>query len=138
MLLPLEKNVEKFTAHPVTTVTLQEDSLNTYVKEKVAAVARKLGYIVATNRSSIITSTTDHYSRFATSKPDLYLYCPKHHCGFVVEKDYLLGMVTENKIRNSNLQAHLLGKIGRRLDVSTEMWNSSSTNKDLRPNYQLC
>ena len=54
MLLPLEKNVQKVTARPVTTVTLQEESLNTYVKEKVAAVARKLGYIVVTNRSSII------------------------------------------------------------------------------------
>ena len=46
--------LKKFTARPVTTVTLQEESLNTYVKEKVAAVARKLGYNVVTNRSSII------------------------------------------------------------------------------------
>ena len=29
MLLPLEKNVQKVTAQPVTTVTLQEESLNT-------------------------------------------------------------------------------------------------------------
>ena len=45
--------LKKFTARPVTTVTLQEESLNTF-KEKVAAVARKLGYIVVTNRSTII------------------------------------------------------------------------------------
>ena len=48
MLMSLEENVQKVATRPVSTVTLQEESLNTYVKEKLAAVARSLGYIVAT------------------------------------------------------------------------------------------
>ena len=37
MLLSLEENVQEVATRPVSTVTLQEESLNTYVKEKVAA-----------------------------------------------------------------------------------------------------
>ena len=108
MLLSLKENVQEVATRPVSTVALQEESLNTYVKEKIAAVARSLGYIVATNKS---TSPMDHYSRFASSKPDLYMCSRQHHCGFVVEHNYLQGMVTENKINNSNPRAQLLGNM---------------------------
>ena len=115
------------------------------IDEEVAVITRNwpyldwstiLGYIVATNKSVVITHSTDHYSRFATSRPDLYMYSPNHHCGFIVteqgvvteEEDHLQGVVTENKIkiRNSNPEAQLLGNI--RLSNSQLMiWGAIQT-----------
>ena len=55
MLMPL-KNFQEFEG---TTVTLQEETLNLYVRNKVTAVARRLGYTVATNKSAVITMGQD-------------------------------------------------------------------------------
>ena len=63
-----------------TVVVLDERSLNLFIKDKVSAVARTLGSTVATDRSMVITSR--QFSRFATSKPDLYMFSQKHDCGF--------------------------------------------------------
>ena len=85
------------------------------IDEEVAVITRNwpyldwstiLGYIVATNKSVVITHSTDHYSRFATSRPDLYMYSPNHHCGFIVteqglsQKKKITQGVTENTCIN--------------------------------------
>ena len=106
----IKKMLVSFQEFEIHTVTIQEETLNVYVKDRITAVAERIGYTVATNKSAVLTSPTNHYSRFATSRPDLYMYSSKHHCSFVLNnQDYLEGVVTENKIPTSNPQAQLLG-----------------------------
>ena len=114
-----------------TTVTLDEGSLNVLVTEKITAAAKGLGYTVATNRSAVITN---RYSRFATSKPDLYMYSPDHHCGFVVDnakEDYLEGVVSENKLPSSNPLAQMLGNM-EKLAVDLLFFHLRRCSRDIR------
>ena len=78
-------------------VDAKELTTNDYLRNKIVTEAEKLGYIVHTNKSSILPDRTSS-SRFYSSRPDLSILNPSSHCGFTV--------IVVNQMSSSSLHQH--------------------------------
>lgn len=97
-----------------------EITSNVLVHRQLTELATELGYTVCNNTSNITGSPNATATRFHSSRPDLVIYSPKRHCGFILmdaeadeENDrecFLSAGVTENKVSTThNVLPQLLG-----------------------------
>ena len=87
MLLPLEKKSSKIYSPTCNHGYFTRRVLKYLRQRKGSSYGKKTRvYCCHQQIYNNNTSPTDHYSRFATSKHDLYMCCPKHHCGFIVTR----------------------------------------------------
>ena len=96
-----------------------EDFLNSCLVDQLRAQAELRDFTIVTNKSVTVPNlASKHYSRFATSKPDLMMYSGASCSGVVITQDRteeeeveLFGAVAENKVSNPDPEAQLFGNM---------------------------